>query len=248
MPAQPLGSKRRIGHRAGGIAGAPIRDRVGHRPAGGLLERLDHLQHRVALAAAQVEGEQLGLLSQQGVQSGPVALGQIHHMDVVAHAAAIRGRPVAAIHLQPLPAPHRHLAHIGEQVVGDAAGIFPDAAAGMGTNGVEIAQPGDAPARFAGGQIGQQLLHRQLGVAVGIDRSHRCGLRNRHLLGDPVHRGAAAEHKGAAAMGPHRLQQGPAAAHVHVPVGQGIAHGFAHGLEPGEVDHRLDRPLVWGCG
>ena len=108
----------------------------------------------MALAAAQVEAEQLGGLGQQHVQGGPVPLSEVHHMYVIADAAAIGGGPVAAKHLQAVATPHRHLAHKGEQVVGYAPGVFADAPTGVGSHRIEVAQPGDAPARLTGDQVG----------------------------------------------------------------------------------------------
>ena len=157
----------------------------------------------MALAAAQVGGEELGLFAEQGLQSSEMAFGEIHHMDVVPHPTAIRSGPVASIHLKTPTAAHRHLAHKREEVVGSALGVFANAATGVGPHGIEVAQPGDAPARFTGRQIGQQLLHSGLGLAVGVDGPHRRRLRDRHLLRDAIHGGAAAEHDRAAAMGPH---------------------------------------------
>ena len=41
-------------------------------------------------------------------------------------------------------------------------------------------------------------------------------------------------------MGGHGRQQGPAAAHVHIPVEQRLVHRLGHGLEAGEMDHGID--------
>lgn len=41
----------------------------------------------------------------------------------------------------------------------------------------------------------------------------------------------------------HGLQQGDRAAHVVFVVAQWLGHGFAHGLECGEVDHLADGVL-----
>ena len=42
----------------------------------------------MALAAAQIQREQLGCFRKQGVEGGAVALRQVHHVDVVTHATA----------------------------------------------------------------------------------------------------------------------------------------------------------------
>ena len=110
----------------------------------------------------------------------------------------------------------------------------------MGPHRVEIPQPGDSPAGLTGGQIRQHLLYRRLAVAIGIDRLDGCPLPNRHGFGQAVNGATAAEYQGAAAMGLHGFEQVAGAAEVHIPVAQRIAHRFAHGLEAGEVDHRLN--------
>ena len=127
-------------------------------------------------------------------------------MDVVADAAAIGGGPIAAEYLQAVATPHRHLAHKGEQVVGYAPGVLADAATGVGSHRIEVAQPGDAPARFAGRQIVQQLLHRSFAVAVGVDRLDWGAFWDWHQFRHAVEGGAAAEHQAAAAMGLHCFQ------------------------------------------
>ena len=193
----------------------------------------------MALAAAQIEGEQLGAFRQQHIEGGAVAFGQVHHVDVIAHAAAIGGGPVAAVHLQLLPPPHGHLAHERKEVVGDAGGVFADAATGVGAHGVEVAQPGDAPAGLTRCHIGQQLLHGRLAVAVGVDRGDGRRFWDRHRFRVAVEGGAAAEHQGVAAVDLHGAHQLARAREVHIPVAQGFGQRFAHGLEAREVDHGI---------
>ncbi len=67
---------------------------------------------------------------------------EILHMDVVAHAGAIGRGVVVAEYMQGLAPAHCHLGDIGHQVVGHAAGIFTDGAAGVGTDRIEVAQGG----------------------------------------------------------------------------------------------------------
>ena len=71
-----------------------------------------------------------------------MAAGQIHHMDVIAHAGAVRGGVVVAEHVQLFQRAHGHLGDVGHQVVGDAVGVLADEAALVGADGVEIAQQG----------------------------------------------------------------------------------------------------------
>ena len=74
-------------------------------------------------------------------------------------------------------------------------------------------------------QIIQLLLDSCLGMAVGVNRSDGCCLWDRHGLWVAVERGAAAEHKGVAAMGIHGIQQASTAIHVHIPVAKGCSCG-----------------------
>jgi hypothetical protein len=60
-----------------------------------------------------------------------------------------------------------------------------------------------------------------------------------------VHRAGAAEHDHPAGVISHRRKQGAAASDVHIPVAEGILHGFTHRLEAGEIHHTFDR--VGGC-
>ena len=100
-----------------------------------------------------------------------MGLGQIHHMDVVADAGAVMGGVVVAEHPQAVPASGRHLRDEREQVVGDAEGVLADAAAGVGADGIEVAQAGHPPGVVAAQGL-QHLLHGQFRLGVGVNR---CG-------------------------------------------------------------------------
>jgi len=91
-------------------------------------------------------------------------------VDVVAHACAVRRRIITAENAEPLPAAHGHLADVGHQVVGIPAGILADEPAGMGADGIEVAQQGDLPSGVGGVEILEDLLDHEFGSAVGIGR------------------------------------------------------------------------------
>ena len=93
---------------------------------------------------------------------------QINDVDVVAHAGSIRGWIAVAKHRQLCQPADSHLTHIRKQIIGNAAGIFPNLAAGMSAHRVEVAQQGDAPARVGNRQVAQHLLDNQLGTAVWV--------------------------------------------------------------------------------
>ena len=132
---------------------------VRHGLAAGGFKGAHHLQHAVALAGAQVPhmGAGAGLQGGQGAQGAQMAFGQVHHVDVVAHAGAVGRGVVVAKHGQLGQLAYGHLRDVGQQVVGNAVRVFADQAAFMGAHGVEVAQDGDAPARVCSGQVSQLL-------------------------------------------------------------------------------------------
>ncbi len=170
LPAQLPFGLGGVGHGDRGITAASFRDHVGDGLATGADKGLDHPEHGVTLAADEIQLQQLITAAQQGLQGSQMAFRQIDHMDVTPHAAAIGGEPVAAEHLHLLAPAHGHLADEGEQVVGDAVGVFADAATGMGSHRVEVTQGGNPPTRLAGDDITEHLPQRCFDVALGVDR------------------------------------------------------------------------------
>ena len=101
---------------------------------------MNHIQHGVALAGAQVVHLGAGeALLKQG-QHGGVALGQVHHVDIIPHAGAVGSGIVVAEDVDLLPLAHHGLGDVGHQVVGDAVGVLTDFAALVGAHGVEVPQ------------------------------------------------------------------------------------------------------------
>lgn len=221
---------------------------MGNLPPTRVAVGLQHLQNGDALARAQVEGEEgVAVGVEQMVEGAAVAFGQIHHMDVVPHATAIHRGPIVPEHRQAGSLSHRHLADDGEQIGGLPVGVLTDAAAGMGAHRVEVAEASDAPAGLAGRDIGQQLLHRRFGVAIGMERTHRRALGDRQGFGVPVEGGAAAEDQNAAVVAPHGLQEAAAAVNVDIPVEERLSDGFRQGLQTGEMEHRPHGPQGHGA-
>ena len=119
-----------------------------------------------------------------------MALGQVHHMDVVAHAGAVGGVVVVAEHVQVIQLARRHLGDEGHEVVGNAVGIFTDAAALVGADGVEVAQQHHAPLRVGVHHALQDFFDHVLGPAVGVGASlAEHVLPQRHLVRHAIHRG-----------------------------------------------------------
>ena len=57
----------------------------------------------------------------------------------------------------------------------------------------------------------------------------------------PINGGCAAEDEGAALVPLHGCSQNPAAIQIHIPVPKWVGYGFTHGLEPGEMNHPINR-------
>jgi len=240
----------RIGHGDGGITGPSLHDATANGVPAAAFKRRHNLQHGIALATAQIQGEQGGCGGwiQEVFNRRSVTFCEIHHMDVIAHACAVWRGPITAKDLEFMAPAYSHLADEGEEVVGTAAGVFADLAAGMGPDRIEIAQPSDAPAGVCVAHVRQQLFNGRLRVPVGVHRLDRSVLVDRHLLGIAVQRGAAAEGDRVASVGCHGGQQLAAPRHVHIPIPQRLFNGFPNSLESGEVNHRIHRSAPGGGG
>jgi len=225
------------------VARAARDDLVGHRAAAGALVGADHLQHAVAAAGAQVDRERL-LPLEQVAQRRHVSFGEVHHVDVVAHAGAVGRVVVAAEHLHLGPLADRHLRDVGHQVVRHPARVLADQAAFVRAHRVEVAQAGDLPARVGLLQVVQDALAHQLGRAVGVGRRQRRILADRQRPGLAVHRGRRAEHQPVHAEGDHGLAHREQAAQVVAVVHERLRGRFAHRLVGREVDHRVDAVLL----
>ena len=176
-----------------------------------------------------------------GFERLQVAAGEIDNVDVVAYAGAVGRGVVAAEYRQFGQRAGSHAADIGQQVVGDAFGVFADAPAGVGADGVEIAQQHGAPARIGGGQIAQHGFDDVLGRAVGVGGgAGGHGFVDRHPRRIAVHGGRRAEHYRKHAGGGHFFKQNQAAADVVVVILERFLHALAHRFERGKVDHAVD--------
>ena len=106
----------------------------------------------------------------------------------------------------------------------------------MRADRIEIAQDDDSPGGVAGGKVAQHLLDEQLRAAVGICGRERMVLVERQTLRLAIDGGRRAEHQLAHARRGHGLQQAQRAVDVAVVVGERHLVGFAHRLQPGEMD------------
>ncbi len=232
---------RRVGvdlrHVAGPAGDHLVRQVAPDRLAG----RRDHLEDGRADARPEVVGVPARALGVERGQCGEVALGEVDHVDVVAHAGAVARGPVAAVHVEVGAPAHRHLHEERHEVVGDPAGILAELARGVGADRVEVAQHAHAPRRTGHGHVVEDPLDEELRAAVGAVGVERPVLGERDPVGLAVDGGRRREHEPADAVALHGIDELVGRAEVVAVVPQGLGHRLADGLQAGEVDHGVDR-------
>ncbi len=199
------------------VAGAAAGDHDRDLAAGDPLDRLDHLVDREAAAVAQVADQVLARLRR--VQGQQVRVGQVRDVDVVADAGAVRGRVVVAVDRDVLALPERGLEDQRDQVrlrVVPLAERDPGRTA-VRARDVEVAQR-DGGQAVGDGLAGDQVVHGQLGGAVGVGGRGAGGLGDRDRLRLAVGGGGGGEHQLAHARRAHRGDQLQRAGHVVAPV------------------------------
>ena len=239
-PAKLLRGEGRVSPAGGDVPGTALNELVGNPAAGDLFEALQHLQHAVTLPGAQVAGEQPGLCGEP-LQGLEMATGEVDDVDVVAHAGAVHRGVVGAEDGNLLTAADGDLGDEGEEVVGNALRVLADTPARVGADGVEVAQDGNAPFRVGGVQVAQHLLDEQLAAPVGVGGAGGEVLADGELRRVAVDRSRGAEDQPLDPDLGHHFAEGGAAGDVVLVVEKGLFDGLAHGLEPGEVHHRLHR-------
>ena len=170
-----------------------------------------------------------------------MAARQVYHMDVVAHAGAVRGGVIVAEHMHLFQFAHGHLGNVGHQVVGDAVRVLANQPAFVRANGVEIAQQSHVHGGVCLADVGENVLVHHLGGAVGVGGgAHGEIFADGHAGRVAVHRGGRGEHKVLHAVFFHGVQHVQRADEVVRIIFQRLCHAFAHGLVRGKVNHRLD--------
>jgi len=259
LPVQKAAGQGRIGIRGADITGAAAGDPVVDLSVRSLLEGSDHIQNAVAVAGAEVDDQRprpedavVGprVLTFEVFERRHVSLDQIHHVDVVPDARAIRRRIVVAEDVQAFQSPCGDAAHIGHEIVGDALRRLADEAAFMGADGVEVSQEGNFPARIGDEEIAQDLFDHQFAPALGIGRRQGEILADGDGRGIAVNRGGRAENQRFHLMRGHDPAENQGGVQVVVVITEGLRDGFADGLEPREVKHGVDgvRPKNRGQG
>ena len=110
------------------VSRTPLNDLVRDGDACCGFESFDHITHAQALARAEVQGLGVGGFDLKKVlHSSSMGLGQIHHMQVVADASAVRRGVVVSEDLQLFKPTCGDLGDEGEEVIGDSQRVFANA-------------------------------------------------------------------------------------------------------------------------
>ena len=127
LPAEFLGGEGRIGPALCDVARTARANLVWDWTARSLLERLDDLQHAVAMACAEVVNLEAELrIRLELFDRLEVANGEVNDVDVVANASTVNGGIVIAEYVEFGEAANGDLRNIRQEVVRDSGGIFAD--------------------------------------------------------------------------------------------------------------------------
>lgn len=207
-PPQLVTSPGHIGKRLGHVTWTPADDFVGDRATRRFFERVNDFEHCMTAACAQVDAKiTWRIRAQQRIDGGDMTDCEIRYVNEVTDTGAIGCRKVVAEDLQLWQASYGHLRNVGHKIVRRIARIFAHHAAFMRTDGIEVAQADDAPARVGPRNIVENLLDDQLCVAVGIYRRDGTELRQRHSRCHPVYCGRRAENHSMHGVCVHRLEE-----------------------------------------
>ena len=104
-------------------------------------------------------------------------------MDVVADGGAVFGGVVVAEDSEVRATAHGHLCQEGEQVVGDAEGVFAQRAARVGACRVKVAQTGGFPGWVCGAVVADDFFDGDFCAAVRVGGSQWTDLwRNKYIV------------------------------------------------------------------
>ncbi len=163
------------------------------------LEGAHRLQHGMAFPGADVEHlAQWPVLLLHPLQRTHMRPGQVHHMDEVAHAAAIDRGVIIPEHGELLADARRGLRDERDQVVGHADGQLADGGRGVRADRIEVAQQHGTQPRIGHGLVAQHAFAHHLGEAVGGIGAAGGGTLRGGQLGERAVNGATGgEHDGA---------------------------------------------------
>ena len=169
-----------------------------------------------------------------------MGLDQIHHMNIVAQAGAVRGGVIGAMQGQRRPPPGDRIQHQRDQM-GLGAVELADLGFGIGTGHVEIAEDDRAQA-MGGPEIGQHALDGALAGAIGVQRLLRRVLVQQDAIMIAIGGAGRGKHHIAAAPRHRRLKEVERAADIDPPIPPRLLHRLAHLAEGGEMHHRGGLP------
>ena len=205
---------------------------------------MNDIQYRVAVTGAQIADEHTILL-RETLDGLHMTTCEIHDMDVITHARAIRCIIIVTEDIDLRQLTDRYLCHVWKQVVRDALWILTDETGLVRTDRVEVTKQDDIPLRICRMNIGQNLLLHPLGPAIRISAgSLRAVLRDRNLRRIAVHRRRAGENDVLAAMRTHLVGQIQRRSDVRAVILNRLVHGLTDGLQTSEVNNRVDLVLI----
>jgi hypothetical protein len=219
------------------VAAGLLVDRDG--VAGDLATKVDDFLHRGPLPRAEVEGAGDGLLDREAVD-----VGEVLHVDVVAHGGAVGGGVVGAEDLDGLALAEGDFQNVGDEMGFDAV-VF--AAARAGAGGIEVAEDdGFDPVDRA--EPVEDAFEGEFGFTVGVDGTLGGGLVDRDGFRNPVGGAGGGEDDLRHPGGDHRFEEAQSAADIVPEIFAGVLHGLADEGEGGEVDDGLGPLLPHGAG
>jgi len=89
-------------------------------------------------------------------------------VDVIADGRAVFGVVVVAKDGEVRTTANGDLGEIGEEVVGDAEGVFAESAGDVGAGGVEVAEGGGFPGGVCDAEVFDEVFAGDFGAAVGV--------------------------------------------------------------------------------
>lgn len=228
-------------HEGGGITGAAFLFDHLELAAGDGFHRLDDLAHGEAAAVAKVKD--IGFAAVEEVfEAEDVGGGEVGDVDVVADASAVTGGVIGAEDGDGVTVTEGGIEGEGDQV-GFGVVVFTKAAIGVGSGGVEVAEPHGAEVVGAIVVIEDGFDH-QFSLAVGVNRVLGVGFGDGEDFGHAVGGAGGGEDEGFDPGGPHRVEEGEGSEDVVLIVFGGVGDGFADVGIGGEVDDGGDRMIL----
>ena len=201
------------------------------------LECLNHFKHAIALSRSEVKRFARRWLVFEPLQRSDVGPGEIHHMDVVPDACAIRRGVVISEYCEGGAQAGGCLGEVRDEVVWVAQRKFANLAGWMGTNRIEVAQQCRLHGVAARAEIRYDALTRLFGVAIGGLGPSNGGLFvDRNVFGLPIDGATAGEHKLSEVEVRCCFEQVYGACYVVGIIFQGFLRAFANGFERSKMD------------